>query len=140
MKARVLDLKGFKKVPFVRLPFIDFAGDIEKRWEHMNGLLENILKSYKDPKILDIAGGGGHDTVFLMQRGYNVTSNEVDKNFATYLKDKIKAAGVNPRVLSIDWRDFADSPELKDEEYDVLFALGNSFPNYLFKEEERAQS
>ncbi|HLC91501.1 MAG TPA: class I SAM-dependent methyltransferase [Candidatus Saccharimonadales bacterium] len=137
MKAEKLDSKNFRPVPYVQLPFIDFAGNLEKRWGHMNGVLEDILNGYTNPKILDIASGGGHDTIFLSQKGYDVTANEVDEKFAVNLRDKIKASEVQPKVLSIDWRDFLNSNELEDEKYDVLFALGNSYPNYLFKESER---
>lgn len=137
MATGSIDVRGFTEVPFVELPFTDFAGDVEPRWQRMNGLLDRILNNYHEPKILDVATGGGQDTVSLIQRGYDVTANEVDELFAARLHAKSEAAKVAPKVLNLDWRDFMASPELGDEEFDVLFALGNSFPNYLFKAEER---
>jgi glycine/sarcosine N-methyltransferase len=122
------------------VPFLDFAGDIETRWARMNGVFDGILKSYKDPKVFDTAAGGGHDTIFLAKRGYDVTANEVDSEFTGYLKNKLRKANLSTNILSIDWRDFLSSPELKDEAYDIVFSLGNSFPTYIFEESERQRS
>ena len=134
------DVEGFNHVDFVELPFPDFAGDVETRWQAMNGVLQKVIDSYEDPHILDIASGGGHDTLYLLQRGYRVDCNEFDPLFLKQLREKAAAQGLNPTIYGVDWRDFSESEDLKAQSYDVLFALGNSFPNYLFTSEDRQKA
>lgn len=136
-KTGNVDLQGFSKVGFVELPFPDFAGDVEVRWRAMNGVLQSIIDSYENPRILDIASGGGHDTLYLLERGYDIECNEFDPVFQQQLREKAGAKGLQPKLHAVDWRDFLTTNEFKDGEFDVLFALGNSFPNYLFEAEER---
>jgi len=135
--AQQVDLEGFKEVPFVDLPFTDFAGDTVHRWLRMNSVLSGVIEKYDQPKILDIATGGGQDSIYLLRQGYDVTSNEIDEGFLHRLRARATQAGLQPKLVAVDWRDFLTSPDLEDESFDVLFGLGNSFPNYLFEKAER---
>src|SRR5258708_7841112 len=121
MQINNVDLKGFKEVPFPEIPFSDFHGDVDTRWQQMNGVLLQIIDSYKQPIILDAASGGGHDSIYLLQRGYDVTSNEIDDFFASDFKARAAKAAVKLQLLGIDWRDFLTSEQLKPNEFDVVF-------------------
>jgi len=83
---------------------------------------------------------GGHDTIFLRKRGYNVIPNEVETPLLAHLQANLRSADEDVAALSIDWRDFLTSPELLDESYEVLFSLGNAFPTYLFSDAERIKA
>lgn len=81
--------------------------------------------------------GGGHDTLYLLRRGYRVECNEYDPVFLKQLQARATAQGLNPILHRLDWRDFLTTNELKNDEFNILFGLGNSFPNYLFSEADR---
>jgi len=133
-------VKDFTKTSPSEILSGDFVGDLELRWKRMNGLVDNILSRYRNPKILDLALGGGHDSIFLLKKGYDVISNEIDNAMINRATERAKQEGVNLTVRNVQWEDIGDSPEYRPEEFEFIFSLGNSFPNYLLQKEDREKS
>ncbi|MFA5169574.1 MAG: class I SAM-dependent methyltransferase [Candidatus Paceibacterota bacterium] len=131
--------EGFLKTPDLDkfLAGGEYHGDLNLRWERMNGIIDEILKKYDSPKIIDLATGCGCDSIALLKRGYNVISNDVNEFFIPIILGNAKENNVFPQIRIEDWRNFLNSDKYKDEEFDIAFILGNSFPNYLMKKEER---
>ena len=117
-----------------------YIGNLDLRWDRMNGVLDNIFSRYENPKVLDLALGSGHDTIALLKRGFNVVSNEVDKNYLSIAKKRAKKHKVALTVRIENWKNIIRSDKYKNEEFDVVFALGNSFPNYLLFGDDRKES
>lgn len=131
---------GYKKVELLNLPILDFVGDIEDRWRTIGPFLHNILEQYENPKILDLAMGSGQDSIVLLEEGYNVVSNEIDPVGIQTARKNAQEAGVALAVRQVDWTNLETSSEYNQDEFDVIFSLGNSFPNYLLTEEERRKA
>ena len=55
----------------------DFV-DWDNRRRGENGFLPTQLKRFNCKKVLDVALGDGVDTIYLLQQGFEVESNEVD--------------------------------------------------------------
>ena len=133
-------IKGFTKASLSKAPLSDFVGNIELRWRKMGGLIDDILLRYRNPKILDLALGGGHDSIFLLKKRYDVVSNEIDNAIISQAIEKAKEEKVSLTIRSVRWKNISDSPEYKSEEFDFVFSLGNSFPNYLLQKEDRKKA
>jgi len=137
-------MEGWIKTELSELPLREFVGDLELRWQAMNGLIDDILKRYKNKinsfKVLDLALGDGHDSIFLIKRGYDVTSNEVDNVYISQANDNAVRENVRLNIRKCYWQEIDKSPLYKSEEFDFAFCLGNSFPNYLLNGEDRIKS
>ena len=132
--------KGYTKTTLSRAPLFDFVGDTEKRWKQIGSLIKKILAKYKNPKILDLAMGSGQDSISLLQEGYNVTSNEIDPEGIALARENAGIVGVSLDIRKVDWVDMELSPLYQLNEFDFILSLGNSFPNYLFKEADRQKA
>lgn len=114
-----------------------YNGDINLRWKATNGLMDNIINKYENPKILNLAAGNGCGSIFLAKRGYNIISNEIDESFLSAINGNAKENNLKLEVREEDWRDIYFSEKYKENEFDFIFILGNSFPCYIFSAEER---
>lgn len=133
-------IKGFTKTSLPKVPLGDFVGDIELRWKRMNGLIDNILAQYHNPRILDIALGDGHDSIFLLKKGYNIISNEIEDALLNQVLINARKENTRLAIRRVRWEDIGSSPEYEPEEFDFVFSLGNSFPNYLLRKKDREKS
>ncbi|MDD5014504.1 MAG: class I SAM-dependent methyltransferase [Atribacterota bacterium] len=133
--------KGFKRANIDKLlSGSAYRGSNELRWKRTNGIIEEILNQYKDPKIIDLAVGGGEDALFLAKKGYNITANDVDEYLLSVTEKKAKENGFFLKIIKEDWINILNSKEYSDNEFDFAYILGNSFPNYLFREKDRITS
>lgn len=140
-KRAPLDLVGFTKTTLTQLPLLDFVDDGSgNRWLQMGGLLHDVLGKYEDPKILDLAMGTGQDSISLLKEGYKVESNDIDDEGIEMAEGQAKKVAAKLSVHRIDWKDFLTTSELKPESFDVVFSLGNSFPNYMLDQKERVDA
>lgn len=117
-----------------------YAGNLQERWKKTNGVIDHILAQYQKPKVLDLSLGYGYDSVHLLKQGYKVISNEIDPLYIPLAQRHAAQVGVKLNIRQEDWRKLAQSPQYQAEEFDVIFNLGNSFPNYLLQPEERQQA
>jgi SAM-dependent methyltransferase len=130
--------KGFKRIGTHEfMGDGSYDGNINLRWEATNGLMDNIIKKYKDPKILNLAMGSGHGSIFISKKGYSIVSNELDKYFLSAAKKNAEESNVKLEIREEDWINILSSEKYKEEEFDFVFSLGNSFPCYVHSEEER---
>jgi len=114
----------------------DFVGwDNRRRGE--NGFLINKLKEHDCKKVLDIALGDGVDTIFLLQQGFEVSSNEVDSAFRQKAIENAKKDGLSIKPTSADWRELGDV--YPENSFDAVICMGNSL-TCLFGEENRLEA
>jgi len=126
-----MNINYYTKKQLSEVPLHEFVGDLDLRWERMNGLVDNILSQYRNPKILDMALGSGHDSIFLIKKKHNVVSNEIDNYSIKISVKKAEEAGVKLIIRNAFWEKMDKSEEYAPGEFDFVFSLGNSFPNYL---------
>lgn len=131
---------GFQKAPLSEVPLFDFVGNSGLRHGKTKEFLDRFLTQYKNPKILDLAMGSGPDTIALLKEGYDVTSNEIDGFGIATALNRAAREKVKLNIREISWKQIYNSHEYKNEEFDLAFSLGNSFPNYLLDEADRVQS
>lgn len=98
-------------------------------------LLEQ-LNQHQCHRVFDSSLGDGGDSIYLLQHGFSVTSNESDPAF---LKKALKNAadvGVQLDTTQYDWRNL--DQYVPEHLFDAIICLGNSF-TYLFEAQEREQ-
>jgi ubiquinone/menaquinone biosynthesis C-methylase UbiE len=131
-------IKGFKRVDVDELlGGGEYNGDCDLRWRGTKGVIDEIINKYENPKILDLAMGGGEDTICLLKKGCNVISNDVEEYFVPIVEKRARENNVKLEIRIEDWRNILFSNKYKEEEFDFIFILGNSFPCYIYSEEER---
>lgn len=111
--------------------------DWNKRRAGEGNFLVSQFKKHQVKKILDASLGDGCDSIYLIQQGYDVISNEVDKTFLSEALKNAKKENVELTVTALDWRKL-DS-EFSEESFDAVILLGNSL-TYLFTEKSRLQT
>ncbi|MBI4158079.1 MAG: class I SAM-dependent methyltransferase [Candidatus Yanofskybacteria bacterium] len=144
MKDKNYNTSNFKKVELSELPLYEFTGSQEDRWKATNGIIDNILNQYESRlgsfKTLDLALGGGHDSIFLIKKGYDVVSNEIEDVYIDQAKQNATKEGVILNVRKCYWQEMDKNSLYQPSEFDFIFCLGNSFPNYLLSENDRTKS
>lgn len=74
----------------------------------------------KKGKALDICCGAGTNTVYLAQKGFQMTGIDISSKALEYAKEKAKKANVN---IKFRVANFVDLP-FEDEEFDFVFDNG----------------
>lgn len=74
----------------------------------------------KKGKALDICCGAGTNTVYLAQKGFQMTGIDISSKALEYAKEKAKKANVN---IKFQVANFVDLP-FEDEEFDFVFDNG----------------
>jgi len=84
-------------------------------------LVELVEKGIiKKGKALDICCGAGTNTVYLAQKGFEVTGMDISSGAAEYAREKAERAQVKIRFLV---ENFLRLP-FRDEEFDLVFDMG----------------
>lgn len=105
----------------------------EKRRLGENDFLINNLNKRK--KIFDACLGDGADSIYLLKKGFDVTSNDIDNLFIEKARENAKKHDVNLNITEFDWRvldKYFDS-------FDAVFCLGNSL-SYLFEKKDQLKA
>lgn len=97
----------------------------EGRRQGENGFLLNQLKEHDVKKVLDVALGDGVDTIYLLQQGFDVSSNEVDSAFRQTATQNAQRLGFNIQPTALDWRKLTDGYGAGS--FDAIISFGNSF-------------
>ncbi len=112
----------------------------DKRLTHRHGVVEyvtamkyihDLLKKYKNPKILDVGAGTGRYSVELANEGYDVTAIELIKHNLMTLKSKnssVKAHLGNATDLS----------SFKDNSFDMILLFGPLY--HLISKEDKLKA
>jgi glycine/sarcosine N-methyltransferase len=99
-----------------------------KEGEALVDLLEREIErkgiEKKELKIFDAAMGVGSESVYLLQRNFDVVSNEVDWTLISHARRYAEEKEVKLNFDRYDWRHLAQKVE--HEKYDVVLCLGNS--------------
>ena len=93
--------------------------------------IEEVLSSYENPKILDIGAGTGKYSIYLADKGFDVTAVELLKCNLNVLKEKsnkVKAFLGNALNLG----------KFKDETFDITLLFGPMY--HLASTEEKVQA
>ena len=93
----------------------DFV-DWDNRRRGESGFLIAQLKRYNCQKIFDAALGDGVDTIYLIQQGFNVSSNDNDEAFRQKAIENAKRLGLKISPTNLDWRDL--DKEYKEDTFD----------------------
>ncbi len=101
----------------------DFV-DCEKRLVTEAPFLRRALSFCKNGIVLDAALGTGCDSIFLIQQGFKVISNEINPSLLEIALGSALRHGVTLNVKSYDWR-FIGS-RMSQGSVDAVILLGNS--------------
>ena len=82
--------------------------------------LSEVLLSLKNPKILDSGGGTGKWSLWLAQKGYEVTLLDISPKSLEVAKKKAEEAGVNFPIIEGN----AEDTSLSSQAYDLILAFG----------------
>jgi SAM-dependent methyltransferase len=96
--------------------------------------LVDYLNKHQCHRVLDACLGDGVDSIYLLQKGFSVVSNEPDAAFQKKAMKNAADHGVRLEIIQYDWRNLNQyAPE---NLFDAIICLGNSI-TYLFEAEER---
>jgi len=102
-----------------------------------NGFLLKQLNKRKCQKIFDACLGDGVDSIYLLKRGFDIISNDLDKLFIRKAKQNAKKNRVKLSITDYDWRRL--DKHFKPNSFDTVLCLGNSL-TYLFKKTDRLRT
>jgi SAM-dependent methyltransferase len=105
----------------------DFV-NAKKRMESEGPFLLRHLSSHKN--VFDAALGTGADSIFLLDKGYAVTGNEIDRHFRTIAMKNLRQANLFMPITKYDWLNLDAKTEKGS--FDAVLCLGNSL-TYLFE-------
>ncbi len=111
--------------------------DWEKRRKGENGFLKQKLVENNVHKIFESCLGDGCDTIYLLKEGFEVISNDLDKEFIKKAQQNAKKENVKLNITSYDWRKLAQ--HFEKESFDAVLCLGNSI-TYLFDKKDQIET
>jgi methylase of polypeptide subunit release factors len=95
----------------------DFVNwDNRRRGE--KGFLITQFKKNNCQNIFDVALGDGVDAIYLIQQGFNVSSNEINEAFRKKAIENAQRLGLNISPTNLDWRDL--TKEYKEDSFDAI--------------------
>jgi len=86
----------------------------------------------KPGKALDICCGAGTNTVYMAQKGFDVTGLDISSQAIEYARRKAREAGVKIRFIVGNALDFP----FEDEEFDFVFDMG-CFHHIMIEDREK---
>jgi|ERR1051326_8203559 SAM-dependent methyltransferase len=101
----------------------DFV-DCAKRLSLEGPFLKKVLKSYRSGLLLDAALGMGCESMFLIENGFTVISNEINNDLVEIAISSSLKRGVKLNLRQFDWRTI--SRRLPIRSIDAILVLGNS--------------
>ena len=112
-------------------PDFDLMISWEKRLKNEAPFFLKLFEENKVKKILDLACGTGHHSIFFAKSGYEVTGVDLSEKMLQIARQNAKGvSGV--RFIKAGFLDFY--PKLKDK-FDAVICLGNSLPHLLSKKD-----
>ncbi len=114
----------------------DFV-DCKKRQNNDGGFLVKALKRHGCRRVLDASLGDGCDSIFLIKKGFDVTSNDIDSLFIEKALMNAERENAELKITQYDWREFAE--KFAPESFDAVVLLGNSL-TYLFNKRDQLRA
>lgn len=109
----------------------------EGRRKGENGWLVNSLKEHGVKEVLDVALGDGVDTIYLLQKGFNVSCNEFDDAFRAKAIENARKFGLEIKPTLVDWQRLSET--YADASFDAIICFGSSLV-CLFKRYSQIQA
>jgi len=121
-------LKDYKFYDFLSSD-LDLMVSWEKRLKHETPFFIKLFEQNRVKKVLDLACGTGHHSIFFAKSGYEVTGVDKSEEMIRIARENSKdITGV--KFLKAGFLNIY--PELKDR-FDAVICLGNSLPHLLSK-------
>lgn len=114
----------------------DFV-DWKKRQANDGAFLVRTLKAHRCKRVLDASLGDGCDSVFLLKKGFTVTSNDIDSLFIEKALTNARKEKTELNITSFDWREF--DKKFASNSFDAVILLGNSL-TYLFNKRDQLRA
>jgi glycine/sarcosine N-methyltransferase len=112
-------------------PDFDLMVSRDKRLKNEAPFFKKLFEENKVKKILDLACGTGHHSIFFAKSGYGVTGVDLSEKMLQIARKNAKGvSGV--RFVKGGFLDVY--PKLKDK-FDAVICLGNSLPHLLSKKD-----
>jgi 2-polyprenyl-3-methyl-5-hydroxy-6-metoxy-1,4-benzoquinol methylase len=118
----------------------DFVNPSQRLRRGEEDFLTGVLDTYRGDReppavrVFDASAGVGVESVALQQKGYDVTSNEIDWTLMRQARAYAAEQGVGTMPMtSYDWRHL--ETEIEPATYDVVLCLGNALACLLDPEE-----
>lgn len=108
----------------------------QKRMESEGPFLREQLAAHGCTTVFDSCLGMGATSVYLLQRGYGVTSNEIDAHMLGVSREYAGESRVSPNATSFDWRKLAE--KFPQSFADAVLCMGNSL-TYIFGRAQRLE-
>ncbi|NQE53767.1 hypothetical protein C5S29_09250 [ANME-1 cluster archaeon GoMg3.2] len=102
----------------------------DKRAIMMGPFLSSVLDPYKAenadrvPRVLDAAAGLGYESIYLLQQGFDVASNEIEPHLLEAARTNAKQAKKTLNVTTERWQSLDES--FSGPFFDAVLVLGNS--------------
>ena len=106
----------------------------KKRMESEGPFLHRQLQAHSCKAVFDSCMGTGADSFYLIEKGYSVTSNEIDENFLEKALEGARSRSLSLKITRHDWREAGR--HLAEGSFDAVLCLGNSL-TYLFGREDQ---
>jgi SAM-dependent methyltransferase len=106
----------------------------EQRWKTVGKWLVKQLRRHNCQKIFDSALGDGCDSIYLVKKGFDVISNDVEKLFIKKAIKNAKKYKVQLQITNLDWRELTQ--KIPKGTFDAVLCLGNSL-TCLFEREDQ---
>ncbi len=113
----------------------DFVNFEKRRITEVPFLIEQ-LRHYSSPRIFNSCLGSGASSIGLQLEGFNVVSNEIDKEFTRVGMEEAAKYGIDLTLTTHDWRELDG---IYHSEFDAVLCLGNSL-THLFKKEDQQRT
>ncbi len=111
--------------------------DWDKRRKGEGDFFLKQFKKHNVKKVFDSSLGDGVDSIHLIKKGFDVTSNEIDETFLNKALENAKRDGVNLKVTKLDWRKL-DEKNVENS-FGAVICLGNSL-TYIFDEKDQLKT
>lgn len=114
----------------------DMWGDLvnwKNRRLEQDGFLAPTLKKHGCRKVLDAASGDGIDALYLIENGFEVTTNEHDIAFRKIAIKNACKLGIELEPDSFDWRELTSN--YGKNIFDAVVCIGNSIVCLPYKNE-----
>lgn len=104
--------------------YYDLQVDWKKRMENERGFFENIFKSRKISRVLDIGCGTGHHAELFAEYVQEVVAIDPDPDMIDYTKNNV----IKSKNITLYRAGFEELDSIPDGKFDLITSVGNTLP------------